>query len=180
MKNLKLLGAAAVVGISALASPAMAQQVIYDPGYCAQFYPNANCQNKGPNNPYTGDYQRRAAYQTYNNNWNNNGWNNGWNNNGWNNGWSDNRWDQRRYYGPGDVAAGVVGGALGVAGAAVGTAGAIATAPFRGNSYAYYNGYNNGWYDNGWNRQAYGQRNGFTCTPGTWFRGDDGRRHLCQ
>ena len=29
------------------------------PGYCAQFYPNAKCQNKGPNNPYTGDYQLR-------------------------------------------------------------------------------------------------------------------------
>jgi hypothetical protein len=25
----------------------MAQQVISDPGYCAQFYPNANCENKG-------------------------------------------------------------------------------------------------------------------------------------
>ena len=37
----------------------MAQQVISEPGYCAFFYPNANCQNKGPNNPYTGDYQRR-------------------------------------------------------------------------------------------------------------------------
>ena len=30
------------------------QQVISEPGYCAQFYPNANCQNEGPNNPYTG------------------------------------------------------------------------------------------------------------------------------
>jgi hypothetical protein len=36
-----------------------AQEVIYNPGYCAQFDPNANCQNKGPNNPYTGDYQLR-------------------------------------------------------------------------------------------------------------------------
>src|SRR5258708_36068456 len=34
---------------------------------------------------------------------------------------------------PGDVAAGVVGGAIGAADA-------IATAPFRGDSYAYYNG----------------------------------------
>jgi hypothetical protein len=24
-----------------------------EPGYCAFFYPNANCQNKGPGNPYT-------------------------------------------------------------------------------------------------------------------------------
>lgn len=42
----------------AVASPAPAQQVIEEPGYCAQFYPNANCQNTGPNNPYTGPYQR--------------------------------------------------------------------------------------------------------------------------
>jgi hypothetical protein len=39
--------------------PATAQEVISNPGYCAQFYPNANCQNKGANNPYTGDYQLR-------------------------------------------------------------------------------------------------------------------------
>ena len=34
-----------------LAAPASAQHVIENPGWCAQFYPNANCQNKGPNNP---------------------------------------------------------------------------------------------------------------------------------
>ena len=22
--------------------------------------------------------------------------------------------------------------------------------------------------------------NGFVCQPGTWFKGEDGRRHLCQ
>ena len=54
MTRFKVLGAAAIVA-SALASPATAQQVVYNPGYCAQFYPNANCQNKGPGNPYTGD-----------------------------------------------------------------------------------------------------------------------------
>ena len=53
-----LLGALALVSAMA-ATPVMAQEVIYNPGYCAQFYPNANCQNKGPNNPYTGDYQLR-------------------------------------------------------------------------------------------------------------------------
>ena len=31
------------------------QQVMGEPGYCAFYYPNANCQNKGPGNPYTGD-----------------------------------------------------------------------------------------------------------------------------
>jgi hypothetical protein len=51
-----LLGAAVLA--AALAGPANAQEVIYNPGYCAQFYPNANCQNKGPGNPYTGSYQR--------------------------------------------------------------------------------------------------------------------------
>src|ERR1700674_4226978 len=55
-----LLGALALVSAVA-ATPVTAQEVIYNPGYCAQFYPNANCQNKGPNNPYTGDYQRRNA-----------------------------------------------------------------------------------------------------------------------
>ncbi|MEO6783870.1 MAG: hypothetical protein ABI407_20330 [Bradyrhizobium sp.] len=23
-------------------------------------------------------------------------------------------------------------------------------------------------------------RNGFVCQPGTWFKGEDGRRHICQ
>src|SRR5712671_6309643 len=105
MTKLKLLSAAAILS-AAIATPALAQEVIYNPGYCAQFYPNANCQNKGPNNPYTGDYQRRSAYQN----------NNGYWDNGWNNSWNDNR----RVW-PGDVVAG-----------AVGTAGAIATAPLRG------------------------------------------------
>ena len=75
-----------------------------------------------------------------------------------------------------------MGGAVATAGAAVNTAGAIATAPFRNyDSYAYYNGgyYNNGW-DNNWDRRTYAQRNGFVCQPGTWFKGDDGRRHICQ
>ncbi|WGS24136.1 MULTISPECIES: hypothetical protein [unclassified Bradyrhizobium] len=55
--------------------------------------------------------------------------------------------------GPFGLAAGVVGGA-------VGTAAAIATAPIGGAEYA--------------------RQNGFVCTPGTWFRGADGRRHPCQ
>jgi hypothetical protein len=48
-----LIGAAAVAA-AAFATPALAQAVIEDPGYCAQFYPNANCQNLGRGNPYTG------------------------------------------------------------------------------------------------------------------------------
>ncbi len=54
-----LLGALAL--LVALASPASAQHVIYNPGWCAQFYPNANCQNYGPGNPYT-SYGWRGAY----------------------------------------------------------------------------------------------------------------------
>jgi hypothetical protein len=60
MSHFKLLGALAVLAV-AIVSPVMAQQVISEPGYCAQFYPNANCQNKGYGNPYTGSsgyYQR--------------------------------------------------------------------------------------------------------------------------
>jgi hypothetical protein len=170
MTKFGLLGAAAILS-SALAGPAMAQQVITNPGYCAQFYPNANCQNKGPGNPYTGDYQRHAAYR------NNAAYrNDAYRNNGdnWNNrpqqSWNDNRWDRHDSgFWPGDVAAGVVGGA-------VGTAGAIATAPFRNDdSYAYYNNGTRGGYDN-----SYAARNGFVCQPGTWFKGEDGRRHICQ
>jgi hypothetical protein len=53
-----LIGAAAVAA-AAFATPVLAQAVIEDPGYCAQFYPNANCQNLGPGNPYTdGGYYR--------------------------------------------------------------------------------------------------------------------------
>ena len=130
-----ILAAAAILA-SALASPAMAQQVIYNPGYCAQFYPNANCQNLGPGNPYTGSKVYRD--QTYGDrNWRS----------------SYNRWGDNSGFWPGDVAAGVAGGA-------VGTAAAIATSPIGGDEYA--------------------RRNGFVCTPGTWFRGEDGRRHLCQ
>jgi hypothetical protein len=164
MTNLKLLGAAALVLSSALASPAMAQQVIYNPGRCAQYYPNANCQNLGPGNPYTDGYQRRTGYRTsYNRRDGDATWDNGWNN-GWNTSWNNDRHDSGFW--PGDVAAGAVAGA-------VGTAGAIATAPFRGNSYAYDSGYQGG-------TQSYAARNGFVCQPGTWFKGEDGRRHICQ
>jgi hypothetical protein len=118
-----ILAAAAILA-SALGSPAMAQEVIYNPGYCAQFYPNANCQNRGPGSPYTGSYQRQIyrdqAYRDRT--------------------WQDsyNRFDDNSGFWPGDVAAGVVGG------------------------------------------EEYARRNGFVCVPGTLFRGEDGRQHLCQ
>ena len=53
---------------------------------------------------------------------------------------------------------------------------AVATAPLRGDSYAYYNG--------GYGRAGYTDnytaRNGFVCQPGTWIKGEDGRMHICQ
>ena len=139
-----ILAAAAILA-SALANPAMAQQVIYNPGYCAQFYPNANCQNRGPGSPYYGGSYQRQTYpdQVYQDRtYQDRAWRN-----------SYNRWDDNGGFWPGDVTAGVVGGADG-------TAAAIATSPIGGDEYA--------------------RRNGFVCTPGTWFRGEDGRQHLCQ
>lgn len=105
------------------------------------------------------------------------------------NGYRDNghRSDMRRSdtgFWPTDVAAGAVGGAVGIAGAAVNTAGAIATAPFRSrdnnapwdNSYASYDGP----MDRYESRDSYARRNNFVCQPGTWIRGEDGQRHICQ
>jgi len=54
--KLALLGA--VLLAAAAASPATAQEVIENPGKCAQYYPNANCTNYGPGNPYRRSYQR--------------------------------------------------------------------------------------------------------------------------
>ncbi len=121
MTRVGILGAAALVA-SALASPAMAQAVIYNPGYCAQFYPNANCQNKGPGNPYTGSYQRQVAQ---NQNWQDQGYRH---DRRWSN--SYNRYDHDDGFWPGNVAAGVVGGAVGTA-----------TAPIGGDNYARRNGF---------------------------------------
>jgi hypothetical protein len=57
MTKLKLLVAAVVLS-SAATGPALAQPVVDSPGKCAQQYPNANCQDFGPGNPYTGGYGR--------------------------------------------------------------------------------------------------------------------------
>jgi hypothetical protein len=140
--KMKLLMCAAAMLFAAGTGPSSAQEVVYNPGYCAQFYPNANCQNKGPGNPYRSQY--RTSYRSSYNSW-------------------DDGYRRGSGFWPADAAAGAIAGA-------VGTAGAIATAPFSGNSYAYDNGY----------RNPYVASNGFVCEPGTWFRGEDGRRHLCQ
>ena len=61
MITMTRLAILSICGLLALATPAAAQHVIYNPGWCAQFYPNANCQNYGPGNPYT-SYGWRGAY----------------------------------------------------------------------------------------------------------------------
>jgi hypothetical protein len=62
-RSMILLGAIAL--LSTLAAPASAQHVISNPGWCAQFYPNANCQNYGRGNPYTSYGWRRAYNSSY-------------------------------------------------------------------------------------------------------------------
>ena len=57
MKYHALLLAAAFACV--FAAPASAQAVVDDPGLCAQFYPDANCENYGPGNPYNGAYSTR-------------------------------------------------------------------------------------------------------------------------
>ena len=63
MSILRLIGTAAIL-IGARSSTGLAQQVISEPGYCAFFYPNANCQNKGPGNPYTDPNYQRSHFAT--------------------------------------------------------------------------------------------------------------------
>jgi hypothetical protein len=54
--KLALIGAAAIAA-AAFATPALAQAVVADPGYC--FYYSANCLNLGPGNSYAdGGYYR--------------------------------------------------------------------------------------------------------------------------
>ena len=64
MRSAILLGVALLM-LFALAGPASAQHVITNPGWCAQFYPNANCQNYGRGNPYTSYGWRRAGHRHY-------------------------------------------------------------------------------------------------------------------
>jgi len=156
MTSLKLLGLAAVVA-STLATPAFAQTTVDNSGRCTGLFQDPNCQNLGPGNPTTDRaYRRRHMARQVN---------------------QDD--GTRSGFWPVDTAGAV-------AGAAVGTAAAVASAPFRGwdNSYAYdtSGGYNGGRGEQGWygNWDTYAARNGIVCRPGTWYKGDDGRRHVCQ
>lgn len=62
MKIKVMLAAGLLVGSASVAS---AQEAISNPGRCAQFYPNANCENYGPGNPYRGpdNYQSRRDWR---------------------------------------------------------------------------------------------------------------------
>jgi hypothetical protein len=157
MIKTKLFAAAAVLS-SLVASPVMAQDLSQQPTTTMHYSQSYNHR--------TSDYRAYNERQAYNE-----------------------RRDDSGFW-PADVAAGIVGGA-------VGTAGAIATAPFRNDEYAYNDAYDSYAYDNNGpymndgqkasgsggalhDRDSYAARNGFVCQPGTWFRGEDGRQHICQ
>ena len=56
MLTLKLFAEAILANL--VATPVLAQAAIDEPGYCAQFYPTANCNNEGPGNPLTPNWRR--------------------------------------------------------------------------------------------------------------------------
>jgi len=59
-----LVGAAAIA-VTAFSTHVLPQADIEEPGYCAQFYLNANCQNVGSGKPYTdGVYYHDDPAQT--------------------------------------------------------------------------------------------------------------------
>jgi hypothetical protein len=55
-KAILLIGALGV-------TPVAAQEVITNPGKCAQFYPNANCTNYGSGNPYRGPQSYQSGFR---------------------------------------------------------------------------------------------------------------------
>jgi hypothetical protein len=125
MTKLRILSAAALLA-AVIATPAMAQQAMQEPGAYRQAHPWAN------------DYNYRYG---------------------------------RSGFWPGDVAAGIVGGAIG-------TAEAIVTAPYR-DSYAYYYGEPRD-YDDSY--AYYGNRPARTTCglqPGATYMGPDGRWYPC-
>lgn len=152
MTSLKLIGAVAITA-SALASPALGQAVISNPGACESMFPSANCQNIGAGSPYATSRQqrqyRRTAYR-----------------------------DQSRW--PAATAGAVAGAAVGTA-AAVASAPFRSWdnsyAYDNSGGYGSYNRGEMGWYGN-WD--TYAARNGIVCRPGTWFKGADGLQHMCQ
>jgi len=59
------LVAAAAIAATAFSTQVLPQTDIEEPGYCAQFYLNAKCQNVGPRKPYAdGIYYHDDPAQT--------------------------------------------------------------------------------------------------------------------
>jgi hypothetical protein len=141
---------AAAIVASALATPAFAQTMTNNPNCPGGLFQDPACQNVAPGNATTDSRYRHRRVAHRQ--------------------VTPNTQTQSGFW-PVDAA-----GAA--AGAAVGAAATVATAPFQGwnNSYAYYGG-GPGWQGD-WN--TYAARNGIVCRPGTLFKGDDGRQHLCQ
>jgi hypothetical protein len=102
------------------------------------------------------------------------------------------------YHGGNFRGGGYRGGGFGGAGILPGIAAGVIAGAVLGAGPGYYNGYS-GYYDNtyaydpGYPTETYpnsgyvntydpgfAARNGFVCQPGTLFRGEDGRNHLCQ
>jgi hypothetical protein len=54
----------------------------------------------------------------------------------------------------------------------------IGAAPGFNNTFAFDNGYDGD--SNYAERDSYARRNNFICQPGSWVRGEDGSRHICQ
>jgi len=61
--NMKI--ATALLLLAGSTAAASAQEAISNPGRCAQFYPNANCQNYGAGNPYRGPNSYQARQEGY-------------------------------------------------------------------------------------------------------------------
>jgi hypothetical protein len=173
MTRLKILAAAILA--SALASPAMAQQAVDQAGAktgqktgqeTAQKTGQKAAQKTSQNQRQDVRQGQRKVAARHDRKWQSS----------YNRRDVDRQANRDNTFGPGNVAAGVVGGAIG-------TAGAIATAPFRaGDAYAYDNGYNN-YYGQGYGGRdwkTYAAHNALACTPGTWIKGEDGRRYPCQ
>jgi hypothetical protein len=57
----------AILIVSVLTASAATQPLIGDPSRCAQFYPNANCQNEGPGSWFSRTYRTsgwRSGYDS--------------------------------------------------------------------------------------------------------------------
>ena len=63
MKKILIFGGAVFLIGALNAGAASAQEVISNPGKCAQYYPNANCENYGAGNPYRGPQSYQQGWR---------------------------------------------------------------------------------------------------------------------